>query len=36
VEHLRAQSGRHFDPDMVEVFIAQLPAFVDIKNRWPD
>lgn len=36
VEHLRAQSGRHFDPDMVEVFIAQLPALIAIKEQWPD
>ena len=36
VAHLRAQAGQHFDPTMVEIFIAQLPALLDIKNRWPD
>ena len=36
VAHLRAQAGLHFDPVMVEVFIAQLPTLLDIKNRWPD
>ena len=34
--HLRAQAGKHFDPDMVEVFIAQLPQLLVIKERWPD
>ncbi|RYF26970.1 MAG: two-component system response regulator [Comamonadaceae bacterium] len=36
VAHLRAQSGKHFDPDMVELFIAQMPQLIAIKERWPD
>ncbi len=36
VAHLRAQAGLHFDPAMVDAFIAQLPTLLDIKNRWPD
>ena len=36
VEHLRAQSGRHFDPAMVEVFLARLPELLTLKQRWPD
>lgn len=34
--HLRAQAGKHFDPAMVEVFIAQLPQLLEIKARWKD
>ena len=36
VAHLRAQAGQHFDPVMVEVFIAQMPALLAIKDRWHD
>jgi putative two-component system response regulator len=36
VAHLQAQAGLHFDPAMVEVFIAQMPALLDIQGRWPD
>jgi len=36
VAYLRAHAGRHFDPDMVEVFIAQMPQLIAIKERWPD
>lgn len=34
--HLRAQAGKHFDPAMVEVFIAQLPQLLEIQARWKD
>jgi putative two-component system response regulator len=34
--HLRAQAGKHFDPAMVEVFIAQLPQLQEIQARWKD
>ena len=34
--HLRAQAGKHFDPGMVEVFIAQLPRLLEIQARWKD
>ncbi len=36
VAYLRAHAGRHFDPGMVEVFIAQMPQLIAIKERWPD
>ena len=36
VAHLRAQAGKHFDPAMVEVFIAQLPQLLEIQARWKD
>jgi len=34
--HLRAQAGKHFDPGMVEVFIAQLHRLLEIQARWAD
>ena len=34
--HLRAQAGKHFDPAMVEIFIAQLPQLLEIQARWAD
>ncbi|AVP56362.1 response regulator [Pulveribacter suum] len=34
--HLREQSGRHFDPVMVDAFIRELPAMQEIMARWPD
>lgn len=33
---LREQSGRHFDPRLVELFIGQLPAVLEIKERWAE
>jgi len=34
VEHLRAQSGKHFDPRLVELFIEELPAMLEVRNRF--
>jgi putative two-component system response regulator len=34
VEHLRAQAGRHFDPALVELFIAELPAILEVRGRF--
>lgn len=28
--------GRHFDPEIVDIFIANAAAFVEIADRWPD
>lgn len=36
VQLLREQSGRHFDPELVELFIGQLPAILEIKERWAE
>lgn len=36
VAFLREQSGQHFDPDLVELFIQQLPAVLDVKARWAE
>lgn len=33
---LREESGRHFDPQLVELFIEQLPAILEIKARWAE
>jgi len=33
---LQKESGRHFDPQLVELFIQQLPAILEIKERWAE
>lgn len=33
---LREQSGRHFDPSLVELFISQMPAVLEVKERWAE
>lgn len=32
--HLREQAGRHFDPRLVELFIAELPQVVEVRERF--
>ncbi|KIV68359.1 Response regulator [Pseudomonas sp. FeS53a] len=36
VAFLREQSGQHFDPNLVELFIQQLPAVLEVKARWAE
>lgn len=36
VDHIRAQSGVHFDPVLVELLQQQLPALLQIKQRWAE
>lgn len=36
VEFLRRESGRHFDPALVELFLGQLPAILEVKTRWAE
>ena len=36
VELLRAEAGRHFDPQLVELFLTQLPVLLEIKTRWAE
>jgi putative two-component system response regulator len=36
VEFLVQQKGKHFDPALVELFIAQLPAIRTIRQRWAE
>ena len=35
-DHLRAHSGRHFDPDCVQAFLEEAPRVQDIRTRFPD
>lgn len=36
VEYFRAQSGKQFDPVLVDAFLAQLPEILRIKEHWSD
>ena len=36
VEYLEQQCGQHFDPELVQIFLAQLPAVLEIKRRWAE
>ena len=33
---LRRERGRHFDPELVDLFIAQLPAVLEIKTKYEE
>lgn len=33
---LLSEKGRHFDPELVELFVAQLPAVLEIKARYAE
>ena len=34
IAYLREQAGKHFDPTLVALFCTQLPAVLEIKERW--
>ncbi|MBU2923617.1 two-component system response regulator [Colwellia sp. 4_MG-2023] len=36
VEFIQAQKGKHFDPELVDLFIQQLDKVIEIKQRWKD
>ncbi len=36
VEYIKQNSGKHFDPALVEVFVRNLPHIVAIKERFPE
>jgi putative two-component system response regulator len=36
VELLQQQGGKHFDPELVPLFLAQLPVLLEIKQRWAE
>ncbi|MNN42600.1 Cyclic di-GMP phosphodiesterase response regulator RpfG [compost metagenome] len=31
---MQRDSGTHFDPDLLALFIEQLPAMLEIKDKW--
>ncbi|MBY0454319.1 MAG: response regulator [Burkholderiaceae bacterium] len=34
--HIQAQSGQHFDPRLVALFVPLLPQLLEIRQRWAD
>ena len=36
VAHIRSESGRHFDPELVEIFAACLPQILQVRAQWMD
>jgi putative two-component system response regulator len=36
VEYLEQQRGKHFEPRLVDLFIKQMPALLEIKQRWAE
>jgi putative two-component system response regulator len=36
VNFLVQQKGKHFDPSLVDLFIARLPAIRAIRQRWAE
>ena len=36
VDHIVQQKGKHFDPALVDLFVAQLPAIRVVRERWAE
>jgi len=36
VDYLVQQKGKHFDPTLVDLFVAQLPAIRTVRERWAE
>ena len=36
VAHIQSQAGKHFEPRLVELFVALLPQLLPIQQRWAD
>ncbi|ELX10951.1 response regulator receiver modulated metal dependent phosphohydrolase [Janthinobacterium sp. HH01] len=36
VEYLEQQRGKHFDADLVDLFLKQMPALLEVKQRWAE
>ena len=36
VEHLLSQRGQHFEGRLVDLFLEQMPAILEIKDRWAE
>ena len=33
---LQRESGKHFDPELVPAFLSQMPALLEVKERWAE
>ncbi|MCO7226902.1 two-component system response regulator [Pleionea sp. CnH1-48] len=36
LDYLKEQKGQHFDPELINVFMDNLPDILDIKRRWAE
>ena len=36
IDTMRRDSGAHFDPELIELFVANLPAMLEIKAQWKE
>jgi putative two-component system response regulator len=36
IDHIVQQKGKHFDPALVDLFVAQLPAIRVVRERWAE
>ena len=36
VEYLEQQRGKHFDAQLIDLFLAQMPALLEVKQRWAE
>lgn len=36
IDEMRKGAGKHFDPDLLELFINNIDIFVQVKENWKD
>ncbi|HMY70055.1 MAG TPA: two-component system response regulator, partial [Leptospiraceae bacterium] len=36
VAYLRSESGKHFDPELVQIFLSELPSVTEIGRKWKE
>jgi len=36
IDHMVQQKGKHFDPALIDLFVAQLPAIRAVRERWAE
>lgn len=36
VAYLRSESGKHFDPELVQIFLSELPSVTEISRKWKE